>query len=67
VSIRNTWDDLQWQMIEVQQHASSQQEFEMLKPGLMKLRTFTDYYVRQLIPKLDTSIFWGFVRLVIKV
>jgi len=66
VSLLHSWEDLQKQ-INGQGHESTHQEFAMLAPGLMKLRTFTDFWIRRLVPEIDTSTFWGLIRLVAKV
>lgn len=39
----------------------------MLTSGLNQLWNFTDIFSNQIVPKLDTSIFWGLVALSIKV
>lgn len=48
-------------------HQSSSQDFAILNPALIHLRTFIDFFSQQLVPKHDTSVFWGMVGLVIKV
>ena len=67
VSLFNSWDDLQTQIKSKHSSVPIHQEFAILEPGLTKLRTFTDYHLRRLVPTLETSLFWGLVRLLIKV
>jgi hypothetical protein len=67
VSVYNSWDDVQKQILMDTSNQPHNQDLAMLAPRLTNLRTFTDFWLRQLIPQLDTSIFWGLVRLIVKV
>ncbi|KAK0100614.1 hypothetical protein ONS95_007069 [Cadophora gregata] len=39
----------------------------MLAQGLLKLRTFTDNWMRQASSRIDTSVLWGLLRVILKV
>lgn len=70
VMVSNTWDDLQKQILRAHEDHYQQairQEFAMLTPGLVQLKAFVDFFSKRLVPELDTSIFWGLVRLITKV
>jgi hypothetical protein len=70
VNFFNSWDDVQKQILKTQDdplHQTTHQEFAILTPSLLQLRTFTDFFSQHLVPKHDTSVFWGIVGLIIKV
>ena len=70
VSFFNSWEDVQKQVVRAQSDSLqklSHQEFLMLTSSLHHLWDFTDFISNQIVPKLDTSIFWGLVVLSIKV
>jgi hypothetical protein len=62
----NSWDDVQKQVVNAQDDAT-RQEFAMLAPSLVQLRTFTEHNFCQLVPSHDTSIFLGLLGLILKV
>ncbi|KAL8926612.1 MAG: hypothetical protein Q9172_001711 [Xanthocarpia lactea] len=67
VSIFNSWEDTQRQMVRSyggQQTIS--QELALLIPASKHLKTFTDSLDAQVEPKLDTSVFWGLFGLIVK-
>jgi hypothetical protein len=63
----NSWDDLQDQLAKSKGDHAIQQEFAMLAHGLLKLRTFSDTWMCQVSPRVDVSVLWGMIRLVLKV
>ena len=70
VSVFNSWEDVQKQLARAQSDPLQKldhQEFSMLTSSLSQLWNFTDFFSNQMVPKLDTSIFWGLVVLNIKV
>lgn len=58
VSIYNAWGD-----VEAQMHA----EFTAVAPGLERLKAFIDLLLVRAIPKVDTAVIRGMIRLVVKV
>lgn len=68
VNFFNSWDDVQKRVLQTQDdHQTTHQEFAMLTPGLIQLGTFSEFFSDHIVPKHDTSIFWGMVGLIIKV
>jgi hypothetical protein len=63
----STHGTLQDQIHKRQGDHSIHQEFAMLGPALIKLRTFADTWMTQVGPRIDTSSLWSFTRLVLKV
>lgn len=62
-----TWEDLLAQIQSNRSVGSVQEDFAMLVNGLLKLRTFTDTRMSQVFSKIDTSISWGLLRLILQV
>ncbi|KAF2259245.1 NB-ARC and TPR domain protein [Lojkania enalia] len=62
----NSWDDLQDQISKGRVDQTTHREFTMLAPSIIKLRTFIDRWICQVGPKVDASVLWGFMRLVVK-
>lgn len=62
-----TWEDVQVQIQSSRGDPSIDQEFAMLAHGLLKLRTFTDNWMRQASSRIDTSVLWGLLRVILKV
>lgn len=63
----DSWEDLQDQIQKSRADLSTHQEFAMLAHSFLKLRTFTDTWMRQVCSRVDTSVFWGFTSLILKV
>jgi hypothetical protein len=61
------FEDLQDQIQASRGDHSIHQEFAMLAHGLLKLRTFTDNWMRQVSSRVDASGFCGLLRLTLKV
>ena len=69
-SVFNSWEDVQKQLARAQSDPLQKldhQEFSMLTSSLSHTWRFTDFFSNQIVPKSDTSIFWGLVVLSIKV
>ncbi|PVH86783.1 NB-ARC and TPR domain protein [Cadophora sp. DSE1049] len=62
-----TWEDVQVQIQSSRGDPSIHQEFAILVHGLLKLRTFTDNWIRQASSRIDTSVLWGLLRVFLKV
>lgn len=63
----DSWDDLQDQLAKAKGDHAMSQEFAMLAHGLLKLRTFSDMWMCQVSPRVDTCALWAMIRLVLKV
>ncbi|KAI1737183.1 hypothetical protein F4680DRAFT_460693 [Xylaria scruposa] len=62
VTCFSSWDDLQKQMVNGQHH----QESASLQPAMMKMKAFIDNWTYLFDTKFNTSVFWGLLRLVVK-
>lgn len=60
VSFYGTWNDVERQIC-------THQEFAMLAPGLLHLKTFLEFLAEKFEPNLDTSVVWGMIVLINKV
>ena len=66
----NSWDDVQKQILQTQDdplHQTNPQDYVILTPSLVEIRNFIDLLSQNIVPKHDTSVFWGMVGLIIKV
>lgn len=65
-----THGDVQKHVIDEQDEAASDislQELAMLRPRLLDLRIFSDFFAERLGPILDPGIFWGLIGLLLTV
>ncbi|KUJ22180.1 uncharacterized protein LY89DRAFT_778484 [Mollisia scopiformis] len=64
-----TWEDVQLQIqssLGGPADSAIHQEFALLGHGLLKLRTFTDNCMQQASSRIDTSVLWGLLRVILK-
>lgn len=62
-----SWAALQDQLARHRGDEATRLEFDMLAPGLMKVKTFTDEWIQTVHASVDQSVMWGLTRLVVKV
>ncbi|KAJ8067171.1 hypothetical protein OCU04_004538 [Sclerotinia nivalis] len=70
ISVYNSWKDAHEQIVAIDgdvAHPAVSHELNMLLSAAKSLKLFVESFLTEARPTLETSIFWGLLRLIVKV